>query len=109
MKIDISNTSAEVESLSQIIASLQHENEEWLSKYKKLEQEKSELSSSHSKLSVNHINLSTRYTELEDNNNKLLQKNTELSNYIALLEERLRLLKAKRFGKSSEKLVQQPH
>jgi transposase len=100
MKIDISNTSAEVESFHQIIASLQNKNEEWSSKYKKLEQEKS-------KLSANQINLSTRYTELEDNNNKLLQKNTELSNYIALLEERLRLLKAKRFGKSSEKLERQ--
>ena len=100
MKIDISNTSAEVESLHQIIASLQNKNEEWSSKYKKLEQEKS-------KLSANHIDLSTRYSELDSNHTELLQKNTELSNYIALLEERLRLLKAKRFGKSSEKLDRQ--
>jgi transposase len=107
MKIDISNTSAEVESLHQIIASLQNKNEAWSSEYKKLEQEKSELSSSHSKLSVNHIDLSTRYSKLESNHTELLQKNTELSNYIALLEERLRLLKAKRFGKSSEKLERQ--
>jgi transposase len=107
MKIDISNTSAEVESLRQIVASLQHKNEEWSSKYKKLEQEKSELSANHSKLSSSHITLHTRYSELESNHTELLKKNTELSNYIALLEERLRLLKAKRFGKSSEKLERQ--
>ena len=107
MKIDISNTSAEVESFHQIIASLQNKNEEWSSKYKKLEQEKSELSANHSKLSSNYIDLNTRYSELKSNNTELLQKNTELSNYIALLEERLRLLKAKRFGKSSEKLERQ--
>ena len=100
MKIDISNTSDEEESLHQIIASLHNKNEEWSSKYKKLEKEKSELS-------VSHITLHTRYSELESNHTKLLQQNTELSNYVALLEERLRLLKAKRFGKSSERLERQ--
>ena len=114
MKIDISNTSAEVESLHQTIAAMKDKNQDlseqnnnWSLKYQQLEQEKSELSSSHSKLSVSHIDLNTRYSELESNNTELLQKNTELSNYIALLEERLRLLKAKRFGKSSEKLERQ--
>ena len=107
MKIDISNTSAEVESFHQIIASLQNKNEEWSSKYKKLEQEKSELSANHSKLSSNYIDLNTRYSELDSNHTELLKKNAELSNYVALLEERLRLLKAKRFGRSSEKLERQ--
>jgi transposase len=100
MQVNISNLPPEVESLHKVIASLKNKNEAWSSKYQELVQEKSELS-------VSHIALSTRCIELEDNNNKLLQKNTELSNYVALLEERLRLLKAKRFGKSSEKLERQ--
>ena len=107
MKIDISNTSSEVESLRQIIATMKDKNQDlseqnnnWSLKCQKLEQENSELSSS-------HVTLHTRYSELESNHTELLQKNTELSNYIALLEERLRLLKAKRFGKSSEKLERQ--
>ena len=62
-----------------------------------------------SKLSSNHIDLNRRYSELESNHTELLQKNTELSNYISLLEERLRLLKAKRFGKSSEKTKNDPN
>ena len=107
MQIDISSLPTEEESLRRIIATLNNQNQElseqnnnWSSKYQKLEQEKSELS-------VSHIALNTRCLALEDNNNELLQKNTELSNYVALLEERLRLLKAKRFGKSSEKLERQ--
>ena len=107
MNIDISNLPSEVESLHRVIASLKNKNKTWSSKYQKLEQEKYELSSSHSKLSSNHIDLNTRYSELESNHTELLQKNDKLSNYIALLEERLRLLKAKRFGKSSEKLERQ--
>ena len=107
MNIDISNLPSEVESLHRVIASLKNKNKTWSSKYQKLEQEKYELSSSHSKLSSNHIDLNTRYSELESNHTELLQKNDKLSNYISLLEERLRLLKAKRFGKSSEKLERQ--
>lgn len=107
MQINISSLPTEEESLRRIITTLNNQNQElseqnnsWSSKYQKLEQEKSELS-------VSHIALNTRCLALEDNNNELLQKNTELSNYVALLEERLRLLKAKRFGKSSEKLERQ--
>ena len=107
MKIDISNLPSEVESLRQIIATMKDKNQDlseqnnnWSLKYQKLEQEKSKLSS-------NHIDLNRRYSELESNHTELLQKNTALSNYVALLEERLRLLKAKRFGKSSEKLERQ--
>ena len=50
MKIDISNTSAEVESLHRLISTLNDKNQElseqnnnWSHKYQKLEQEKSEL------------------------------------------------------------------
>ena len=114
MQINISNTSSEVESLRQIIATLTDQNQDlseqnnnWSLKYQQLEQEKSKLASSNSELLVNHISLNTRYSALESNNTELLQKNTELSNYIALLEERLRLIKSKRFGKSSEKLEHQ--
>ena len=85
MQIDISSLPTEEESLRRIIATLNNQNQElseqnnnWSSKYQKLEQEKSELS-------VSHIALNTRCLALEDNNNELLQKNTELSNYVALL------------------------
>jgi transposase len=104
MRIDISNTSPEIESLHRLISVLNDKNQELSEqnndlslKYQKLEKEKSDLS-------ISHIALNTRCLELASNNTELLQKNTELSNYVALLEERLRLLKAKRFGKSSEKL-----
>lgn len=96
----ISNLPSDTESLHKIIASLHAQNNEWSSKYQKLTQEQSELSD-------DYIVLNTRCFELESNNTELLKKNAELSNYVALLEERLRLLKAKRFGKSSEKLERQ--
>jgi len=100
MQVDISNLPPEVESLHRLIATLNDKNKElseqnnnWLSKYQKLSQEKSQLS-------VSHIALNKKCIELEF-------KNTELSDRIAVLEEKLRLLKAKRFGKSSEKLERQ--
>lgn len=98
--IDISNLPPEVESLHKLIATLHDKNTElleqnnnWSSKYKKLSQEQAGLL-------VNHATLSKKCLELEF-------KNTELSDHIAILEENLRLLKAKRFGKSSEKLEHQ--
>ena len=75
MQINISNTSSEVESLRQIIATLtdqtqdlSEQNNNWSLKYQQLEQEKSKLSSSNSELLVNHISLNTRYSALEYNN-----------------------------------------
>lgn len=74
MQINISNTSSEVESLRQIIATLtdqtqdlSEQNNNWSLKYQQLEQEKSKLSSSNSELLVNHISLNTRYSALESN------------------------------------------
>lgn len=91
--IDISNLPPEVESLHKLIATLHDKNNSWSSKYQKLSQEKAELL-------VNHTALNKKYSELES-------KNTELLDCITMLEEQLRLLKAKRFGKSSEKLEHQ--
>ena len=98
--INISNLPPEVESLHKLIATLYDKNRELSeqnnslsSKYQKISQEKAELL-------VNHNTLSKKCLELEF-------KNTELSDHIAILEEKLRLLKAKRFGKSSEKLDHQ--
>ena len=91
--IDISNLPPEVESLHKLIATLHDKNNSWSSKYQKLSQEKAELL-------VNHTALNKKCAELES-------KNTELSDHIVILEEKLRLLKAKRFGKSSEKLEHQ--
>ncbi len=100
MQVDISNLPPEVESLHRLIATLNDKNKElseqnnnWLSKYQKLSREKSQLS-------VSHIALNKKCIELEF-------KNTELLDRIAVLEEKLRLLKAKRFGKSSEMLERQ--
>ena len=100
MQVDISNLPPKIESLHRLIATLHDKNTElseqnndWSSKYQKLSQEKAEISVSHAALNKN-------CSELES-------KNTELSDHIAKLEEQLRLLKAKRFGKSSEKLERQ--
>jgi transposase len=86
MQIAIDKLPTETESLHKLVVSLESKNQEllkesnnWLSKYEKLSEQNSELT----------------------------RKNTELSERINNLEEQLKLLKAKRFGKSSEKLERQ--
>ena len=99
MEYRISNLPPEIESLQRIIASLDsrnqellEENKQWISKYQTLTSQ--------------NTSLIRKYTKLATNNTELLEKNTELLERINKLEEQLKLLKAKRFGKSSEKLEQ---
>jgi transposase len=86
MESRISNSPSEIESLHKLIASLQGKNRE---------------------LFEQNNNLSSSYRKLSKQNSALLKKNTELLERINKLEEQLKLLKAKRFGKSSEKLERQ--
>jgi len=76
MESRISNLPPEIESLHKIIASLHGKNRE---------------------LVEQNNNWSTKYQILSNQNTELLER-------INSLEEQLKLLKAKRFGKSSEKL-----
>lgn len=86
MESRISNSPSEIESLHKLIASLLEQNNNWSAKYQ---------------------GLSNENIELSKQNSALLKKNTELLERINKLEEQLKLLKAKRFGKSSEKLERQ--
>jgi len=93
MESRISNSASEIESLHKLIASLQGKNRELLEQ--------------NSNLSFRYQGLSNQNIELSKQNSALLKKNTELLERINKLEEQLKLLKAKRFGKSSEKLERQ--
>ena len=93
MENRISNSASAIESLHKLIASLRGKNRELLEQ--------------NSNLSSRYQGLSNQNIELSKQNNTLLKKNTELLERIARLEEQLKLLKAKRFGKSSEKLERQ--
>ena len=100
MKIDISNLPPEVESLHKLIATLHEKNNYWASKYREISKQNTTLSSQNSAL----IN---KCTQLTDDNSKLSEQNSVLLSRISKLEEQLTRLKAKRFGKSSEKLERQ--
>ena len=100
MKIDISNLPPEVESLHKLIATLHEKNNDWASKYREISKQNTTLSSQNSAL----IN---KCTQLTDDNSKLSEQNSVLLSRISKLEEQLTRLKAKRFGKSSEKLERQ--
>lgn len=100
MQIDISNLTPELESLHKLIASLYNKNNDWSSKYQ-------EISKQHTQLSSQNISLINRCTKLATDNSELSKKNSELLDRITKLAEQLKLLKAKRFGKSSEKLERQ--
>jgi transposase len=91
--IDISNSPSEVESLHKLIATLHDKN--------------TELLEINNNWSSKYLILSNQNSELSKKNTKLSKDNNELLERINTLEEQLRLLKAKRFGKSSEKLEHQ--
>ena len=93
MENKISNSASEIESLHKLIASLHGKNRE--------------LVEQNSNLTSKYQGLSNQNIELSKQNSALLKKNTELLERINKLEEQLKLLKAKRFGKSSEKLERQ--
>ena len=86
MPIDISKLSSKEESLHKLIASLDGKNQYLLEK---------------------NNNWSSKYHELSKKTTALVARNKELSDQINKLEEQLKRLKAKRFGKSSEKLEHQ--
>jgi transposase len=100
MQINISNLPPEVESLHRLIATLHEKNNDWEAKYIKLSDENISLVSK-------CTNLSSQKTSLIDECKKLADDNSELLNRINKLEEQLAGLKARRFGKSSEKLERQ--
>ena len=83
MENKIGNLPTEIESLHKLIASLHGKNQELLEQ---------------------NNNWSSKYQQLSNQNTELSKKNTELLDRVNKLEEQLKLLKAKRFGKSSEKL-----
>ena len=121
MQIDISNLPPEVESLHKLIATLHEKNNDlseqnsyWASKHRELLKRNRTLSSENTSLINRYRNLATQNTELSsqkasliDECKKLTDDNSELLNRINKLEEQLARLKAKRFGKSSEKLESQ--
>ena len=83
MENKISNLPPEIESLHKLVASLHGKNRDLLEQ---------------------NNNWSSKYQKLSNQNTELSKKNTELLDRVNKLEEQLKLLKAKRFGKSSEKL-----
>jgi transposase len=121
MQIDISNLPPEVESLHKLIATLHdknndlsEQNNDWASKHRELLKRNRTLSSENTSLINRYRNLATQNTELSsqkasliDECKKLADDNSELLNRINKLEEQLARLKARRFGKSSEKLESQ--
>ena len=121
MQIDISNLPPEVESLHKLIATLHEKNNDlseqnsyWASKHRELLKRNRTLSSENTSLINRYRNLATQNTELSsqkasliDECKKLANANSELLNRINKLEEQLSRLKARRFGKSSEKLESQ--
>ena len=114
MRIDISNLPPEVESLHRLIATLHdknkdlsEQNNDWEAKYTKLSDENVSLISKCTNLSNHNSSLVNKCTQLVSDNSKLSEQNGELLNRIIKLEEKLARLKARRFGKSSEKLERQ--
>lgn len=114
MQIDISNLPPEVESLHSLIATLHdknkdlsEQNNDWEAKYTKLSDENVSLISKCTNLSNHNSSLVNKCTQLVSANSKLSEQNGELLNRIIKLEEKLARLKARRFGKSSEKLERQ--
>ena len=114
MRIDISNLPPEVESLHRLIATLHDKNKDlseqnsyWASKHRELSKRNGTLSSENTSLINRYRNLATQNTSLIDECRKLADDNSELLNRINKLEEQLARLKARRFGKSSEKLEHQ--
>jgi len=94
----ISNLPSDIASLHKLIASLHEQNSGWSSKYQEISKQKTQLSRQNKFLSKKCRKLRTDYTELS-------KKNSELLELIEKLEEKLKVLKAKRFGgKTSEKL-----
>ena len=121
MQIDISNLPPEVESLHKLIATLHDKNNDlseqnsyWAFEHRELSKRNRTLSSEHTSLINRYRNLVTQNTELLSQKTsligeckKLADDNSELLNRINKLEEQLARLKARRFGKSSEKLERQ--
>lgn len=107
MRIDISNLPPEIESLHKIIASLYDKNNDWEDKYQELSNQNSSLINKCTKLTTYNTDLLEKTNKLTVLNDDLSQKNTKLTDRITKLEEQLKGLKAKRFGKSSEKLERQ--